>query len=87
MGEQTWNIDNATIKRTNWTKFTEIRTKFVRIWYEFDISFCIHTQAYTLGTKFVQILFEFHVNFVQFANKESKHTSKHTLQSHVITCD
>ena len=32
--------------------------------------------------KFVQNLYEFHVNFVQFGNKESKHTSKHTLQSH-----
>ena len=30
--------------------------------------------------------YEFHVNFVQFANEQSKHTSKHTLQSqgHVI---
>ena len=36
--------------------------------------------------KFVRNSHEFHVNFVQFANKLSKHTSKHTLQSqgHVI---
>ena len=26
--------------------------------------------------------YEIHVKFVQFAKKESKHTSKHTLQSH-----
>ena len=29
--------------------------------------------------KFVRILYEFHENFVQFGNKGSKHTSKHTL--------
>ena len=28
---------------------------------------------------FVRISYEFQVNFVQFANKGSKHTSKHTL--------
>ena len=31
---------------------------------------------------YIRISYEFHVNFVQFANKQSKHTSKHTLHSH-----
>ena len=85
MGEQTWN--NATTKRRNWTKFTEIRTKFVRISYECHIaSIFTHIHSREIRTKFVPISYEFHVNFVQFANKQSKHTSKHTLQSqgHVI---
>ena len=61
----------------------EIRTKFVRISYEFHISRKF-TQIYSreIRTKFVRISYEFHVNFVQFANTQSKHTSKHTLHSH-----
>ena len=35
-----------------------------------------------IHVKFVRISYEFHVNFVQFANKQSPHTSKHTLHSH-----
>ena len=46
-----------------------IHAKFVRNWYEIRMNF-------------VRISYEFHVNFVQFANKQSKHTSKHTLHSH-----
>ena len=54
----------------------EIRTKF-HISRKF-------TQIYSreIRTNFVRISYEFHVNFVQFANTQSKHTSKHTLQSH-----
>ena len=61
----------------------EIRTKFVEILYEFHISRII-TQIYSreIRAKFVRISYEFHVNFVQFANKQSKHTSRHTLHSH-----
>ena len=69
-------------------KFTQIysrkiRTNFVRISYEFHIS-RIFTQIYSreIRAKFVRNSYEFHVNFVQFANTQSKHTSKHTLQSH-----
>ena len=32
--------------------------------------------------KFARNSYKFHVNFVPFANKESKHTSNHTLKSH-----
>ena len=35
-----------------------------------------------IHVKFVRNSYEFHVNFVQFANKHSKHTCKHTLHSH-----
>ena len=35
-----------------------------------------------IHVKFVRNSYEFHVNFVQFADKESKHKSKHALQSH-----
>ena len=61
----------------------EIRTNFVRISYEFHISRKF-TQICSreIRTKFVRISYEFHVNFVQFANTQSKHTSKHTLHSH-----
>ena len=57
--------------------------KFVRDSCEFHIS-GIFTQIYSreIRTKFVRISYEFHVTFVQFANKQSKHTSKHTLHSH-----
>ena len=68
----------------------EIRTKFVRISYEFRTNFVrishsrkfkqIHSRE--IRTNFVRISYEFHVNFVQFGNTQSKHTSKHTLQSH-----
>ena len=50
----------------------DIRTKF--IFPEYSHKF-IHV-------KFVRISYEFHLNFVQFANKQRKHTSKHTLHSH-----
>ena len=61
----------------------EIGTKFVRISYEFHISRKFK-QIYSreIRTKFVRVSYEFHVNFVQFASTQSKHTSKHTLQSH-----
>ena len=42
----------------------------------------IHRNSYENRTKFVRNSYEFHVNFVQFANTQSKHTSKHTLPSH-----
>ena len=78
-----WTRGNARAKGANWTKFTEIRTKFVRNSYEFHISRKF-TQIYSgeIRRKFVRISYEFHVNFVQFANTQSKHTSKHTLHSH-----
>ena len=81
MGEQTWN--DAIIKRTNWTKFTDIRTKLVQNLYEFHNA-SVFTQIHSreIRTKFLRLSYKFHVNFVQFVKKESKHTSKHTLQSH-----
>ena len=61
----------------------EIRTKFIRISYEFhNASIFTHIHSREIRTKFVRISYEFHVNFVEFAHKQSKHTSKHTLQSH-----
>ena len=69
----------------------EIRTKFVRISYEFHISRKF-TQIYSreIRTKFVRNSYEFRTNFVRIsrefrpivANTQSKHTSRHTLQSH-----
>ena len=68
--------------------------KFVRNSYEFHTNFTfpeyshkfIHVKfvrnSYEIGTNFVRISYEFHVNFVQFANTQSKHTSRHTLHSH-----
>ena len=64
-------------------KLDEIRTKFVRFWYEFhNASIFTHIHSREIRTKLVRNSYAFHVNFLQFANKESKHTSKHTLQSH-----
>ena len=72
----------------------EIRAKFVRNSHEFRTNFTfseyshkfIHVKfvrnSYEIRTPFVRISHEFHVNFVQFANKQSQHTSKHTLHSH-----
>ena len=81
MGEQRWK--NATTKRTNWTKFTEIHANFVPISYDFhNASIFRHIHSREIHVKFVRNWCEFHVNFVQLANKGSKHTSKHTLQSH-----
>ena len=54
----------------------EIRTNFLRISYKL---LCSHPGIHV---KFVRISYEFHVNFVKFGNKLSKHTSKHTLQTH-----
>ena len=91
--EEEWRRGNARTKGTNWTKFTEIRTKFVRNPYEFRTNFVqishfqiIHTNLFTcnsyeIRTNFIRISYEFHVNFVQFAKKQRKHTSKHTLHS------
>ena len=42
----------------------------------------IQRNSYEIRTKLTRISYEFHVNFVEFANKQSKHTSKHTLNSH-----
>ena len=51
--------------------------------YEFhNASIFTHIHSREIRTKFARISYEFHVNFIQFANKESKHRSKHTLQSH-----
>ena len=51
--------------------------------YEFHIaSIFTHIHSREIRTKFVPISYEFHANFVQFANKQSKHTSMQTLQSH-----
>ena len=57
----------------------EFRTNFVRISHLGKLK-----QIYSreIRTNFVRISYEFHVNFVQFGNTQSKHTSKHTLQSH-----
>ena len=81
---------NARAKGANWTKITEIRTKFVRISYDFHISRIFTRMIFVkfvrnsceIRTNLVRISYEFHVNFVQFANKQSKHTSEHTLHSH-----
>ena len=43
--EQGWN--NATMKRTNWTKFTQIHVKFLQTSYKFHRTFCIHTHSFT----------------------------------------
>ena len=64
--------------------------KFVRNLYEIRTNFTsgenshkfIHVKFVRICMNFVQISYEFHVNFVQFANTQSKHTSKQTLQSH-----
>ena len=60
------------ILTTSW----EIRTNFVRI--SQKLLYSPTCQAYS----FVRISYHFHVNFVQFGSRASKHTSKHTLQSH-----
>ena len=55
--------------------------------YEIRTNFTLPQYSHKfIHVKFVRISYKFHVNFVQFANKQSKHTSKHTLQSqgHVI---
>ena len=78
-----WTRGNARAKGANWTKFTEIRTKFVRNSYEFRTNFTSPEYSHKfIHVKFVRNSYEFHVNFVQFANTQSKHTSKHTLHSH-----
>ena len=61
----------------------EIRAKFVKFSYQFHNA-SIFTQVHSreIRTKFVPISYEFHANFIQFADEQSKHTSKHTLQSH-----
>ena len=57
--------------------------KFVRNSYEFRANLTFRENSNKLiHVKFVRISYEFHVNFVQFANTQSKHTSKHTLHSH-----
>ena len=57
--------------------------KFVRNSYEFRTNFTSRENSHKLiHVKFVRNLYQIHVNFVQFANTQSKHTSKHTLQSH-----
>ena len=56
--------------------------------YEFhNASIFTHIHSSKILVKFVRKSYEFHVNSVQFANKESKHTSKHTLQSHGYVID
>ena len=78
-----WTRGNARAKGANWTNFTEIRTKFVRISYEFRANFTFRENSNKfIHVKFVRNSYKFHVNFVQFANTQSKHTSKHTLHSH-----
>ena len=59
-----WTRGNGRAKGTNWTKFTEIRTKFVRNSYEFHISRKF-TQIYSreIRTKFVRNSYEFRTNF------------------------
>ena len=72
----------------------EIGTKFVQISYKFRTNFTfpaysykfVHVKfvrnSYEIRTNFVRFSYELHVNFVEFANKQSKHTSRHTLHSH-----
>ena len=56
--------------------------KFVRNSYEFRTNFTFPEYSHKfIHVNFVRISYEFHVNFVQFANTQSKHTSKHTLHS------
>ena len=55
--------------------------------YDFHTNFTLPQYSHKfIHVKSVRISYEFHLNFVQFANKQSKHTSKHTLQpqGHVI---
>ena len=48
--------------------------------YEFRTNFTVSQYSHTfIHVKFVRISYQFHVTFVQFANKQSKDTSKHTL--------
>ena len=58
------------------TKFTQINVKFT------ETSVVAHMFSIFVRTKFVRNLYEFRTNFVKFGNERSKHTSKHTLQSH-----
>ena len=69
----------------------EIRTKFVRISYEFRTNFTSRENSHKfIHVKFVRNSYEIRTNFVRIsrefrpivANTQSKHTSKHTLQSH-----
>ena len=59
-----WTRGNARAKGANWTKFTEIRTKFVRNSYKFHI-WRKFTQIYSreIRAKFVRITYEFRTNF------------------------
>ena len=57
--------------------------KFVQISYEIRTNVTLPQYSHTfIHVKCVRNSYEFRTHFVQFANKPSKHTSKHTLQSH-----
>ena len=64
-------------------KLNESHKKSYENSYEFRTNLTMPQYSHTfIRVKFVRISYELHMNFVQFANKKSKHTSKHTLQSH-----
>ena len=75
------------MKRTNWTKFAQIRVKFVRKLYDLPTNFTepsmfTYLPSIFVRTKFIRSSYKFCANFLQFGHEASKHPFKHTLQSH-----
>ena len=59
-----WTRGNGRAKGANWTKFTEIRTKFVRNWNEFRTNFTSRENSHKfIHVKFVRNSYEFRTNF------------------------
>ena len=74
-------MENGGAKMEQCNNKTNELEKTNRNSYQFRTNFRMPQYSHTfIHVKFVRNSYVFHVNFVQFANKESKHTSKHTLQ-------
>ena len=74
-----WTRGNGRAKGANWTKFTEIRTKFVRNSYEFRTNFTSGQNSHKfIHVKFVRNSYEVRTNFVRISHLDKIHTNLFT---------
>ena len=77
-----WTRGNARAKGANWTKFTEIGTKFERNSYEFRTDFTFPEYSHKfIHVKFVRNSYRIRTNFVRIS-REFRPICQYTKQTH-----